>query len=292
MTMVDDPWDGTGPMRAAAEAYARVMDWRVCPVWWPRPDGQCACGHGRHGRAVGKHPVIANWPALATTDASTIRSWWDQWPMANIGIATGLASDLTALDVDPDHGGADSLADCVARYGPLPNGPVSLTGGGGQHVLFVAADRRANVIGFKPGLDFRADGGLIVAPPSRHASGSRYRWEVASHPLDHPLPTLPHWLRDALGAPAQTPAVRRTDDAAWLVKVLEYQVPEGMRNDTLARLMGHLLGHREDARLATVILTAVNSIACDPPLPQSEVMRIANSIAGRERQQRGGGACG
>jgi len=35
----------------------------------------------------------------ATCDQDKIRAWWECWPDANIGIATGL-SKLTVLDVD------------------------------------------------------------------------------------------------------------------------------------------------------------------------------------------------
>jgi hypothetical protein len=33
-------------------------------------------------------------------------------------------------------------------------------------------------VGLVPGIDIRADGGFIVVPPSLHASGRRYAWDL------------------------------------------------------------------------------------------------------------------
>jgi signal transduction histidine kinase len=52
----------------------------------------------------------------------------------------------------------------------------SLTGGGGRH-LGRPVRGSANELG--PGLDVRADRGLIVAPPSLHLSGYEYIWDPA-----------------------------------------------------------------------------------------------------------------
>ena len=38
----------------------------------------------------------------ATTDELLIRAWWEKWPTANVGIATGQISGIVALDADSE----------------------------------------------------------------------------------------------------------------------------------------------------------------------------------------------
>jgi hypothetical protein len=49
-------------------------------------------------------------------------------------------------------------------------------------------------VGLVPGIDIRGDGGFIVVPPSLHASGRRYAWDLSAHPDDVPLAPAPAWL--------------------------------------------------------------------------------------------------
>ncbi len=91
--------------------------------------------------------------------------------------------NVGALDVDPRHAGDQALAALEAEHGPLPRSLRTVTGGGGAHILFAWPDDGSTVTnanGLPPGLDTRGEGGLIVLPPTRHASGDRYRWEVCS----------------------------------------------------------------------------------------------------------------
>lgn len=288
-----DPFDGSHRPGIAAEAYAALLRWRVIPLWWPA-NGGCACPHGAQCSSPGKHPIIPNWPKTAASDRLTVRRWWTRWPRANVGIATGRASGFVVLDADPRHGSEGSLEALVAEYGPLPDGPVSLTGGGGQHVLFAPPPGGiGNAVDLAPGLDFRGEGGLIVAPPSVHASGQRYMWELSGHPLDVALPPLPAWIADRVRRPVHAGSgVAAETDPAWLAAVIVGRIAEGGRNDTLARLYGHLLRRRVDARLAAAIISAVNGAFGDPPLDASEVQSIARSIAARELARRGGGQHG
>src|SRR5262249_15398402 len=106
---------------------------------------------------------------------------WTQWPEANIGIATGAISGLVVLDVDPRHGGDESLEQWKTRYGhDFLTTVTSCTGGGGWHLFYTHPGQSMqikNKVGLAPGLDIRGDGGYIVAPPSLHASGQRYAWK-------------------------------------------------------------------------------------------------------------------
>src|SRR5207253_2207139 len=70
-----------------------------------------------------------------TGDERTIRSWWDRWPWANIGIATGAVSGLVVVDVDPAHGGTESLHHLQSLMGSLPATLTASTGGGGWHLV-------------------------------------------------------------------------------------------------------------------------------------------------------------
>ncbi len=142
-----------------------------------------ALGYAERGWPVlpvaGKAPVLRDWPRNATTDSTTIRSWWQARPTSNVGIVTGPRSGLAVLDVDPRAGGCQSLGELEARVGVLPGTVTSLTGGGGVHLLYRYPDRkitsRANALG--PGLDVKGHGGMVVVAPSLHpGSGRAYRW--------------------------------------------------------------------------------------------------------------------
>jgi hypothetical protein len=115
-------WPGGHATLAAAVAYA-ARGWAVLPI-----------------RGGNKAPLTPNGVKDATTEPSTIRTWWANWPDANVGIATGQASGLAVVDVDPRNGGDESLRDLEARHGPLPATVVCLTGGGGEHHYFTLPD--------------------------------------------------------------------------------------------------------------------------------------------------------
>ena len=72
---------------------------------------------------------------------------------------------------------------------------------------------------------------------------------------------------------------------AWH-KLVSADVAEGARNDTVARLSGHLLRHYVDPQVALELLLAWNAVRCCPPLAPEEVAKTVNSIAGRELRRR------
>jgi hypothetical protein len=96
-----------------------------------------------------------------------VGGWWRRWPAANLALVTGRRFDV--LDLDGDQGVEALRAVLSIAPGEHP-GPVARTGGGGWHLLY-APTGLGNRVGMLPGVDWRGRGGLIVAPPSRHASG-------------------------------------------------------------------------------------------------------------------------
>lgn len=184
---------------ASALAYAS-RGWRVLVLWWMTPDG-CACGASSCSNPA-KHPIGDACPKgchSATTDAAVISEWLTRWPEANLGIATGQESGIWVLDVDPRHGGHHTLANLEDRFGRLPSSIRQQTGSGGMHVVFrhPGDGKLSNSSGrLGPGLDVRADGGYIVAPPSNHASGGSYMWLDEDESV---LEAAPAWLIELIG---------------------------------------------------------------------------------------------
>src|SRR5690606_29130271 len=92
----------------------------------------------------------------------------------------------------------------------LPDTVEQITGSGGRHLFYRRPDdgaRYKTTTSVLPGVDSRADGGYVIAPPSRHASGRTYAWEVSSDPEDVQVAEAPAWWIDLIRAPAIGAAV-------------------------------------------------------------------------------------
>lgn len=178
-----------------ALAYAR-LGLAMFPLNAVR-NGVCGCPDPHcPPKNAGKHPHGAMAPRGfhdATTDEATIRRWWGQVPDANIGIATGQASGISVLDIDPRNGGDDTLVVLERQHGKLPETAIALTGGGGLHYFFKRGPRRMKSPG--RGIDAKDDGGYVVAAPSIHGSGKVYEWEGSADLLEGTsLAEVPDWL--------------------------------------------------------------------------------------------------
>jgi bifunctional DNA primase/polymerase-like protein len=114
---------------------------------------------------------------------------------ANLGLATGRRFDV--LDLDGPQG-VEALRAVLSITPTEHPGPVARTGGGGWHLLYRPTGL-GNRVGLLAGVDWRGRDGLVVAPPSRHASGHRYTWV---RPLTATLPEVPARLRRMLAPPA------------------------------------------------------------------------------------------
>jgi hypothetical protein len=223
---------------AAALRYA-ALGWPVLPLHTPDHGRRCSCGRPNCPKP-GKHPRSRRGLCDASADAAEIRAWWATWPHANVGVATGR---LVILDVDGAHGRA-TLAALERAHGPLPPTLTAVTGRG-AHLYFRAdAHRVANSAGrLGAGLDVRGRGGYVVAPPSLHADGHRYRWSARRRPAP-----LPCWLAELLTTATAPP--RRAllpnlaiGDRGWryLAAAVRGEIADvaaarpGTRNDTLNR---------------------------------------------------------
>lgn len=150
----------------------------------------------------------------ASSDPAEIARRWSKHPTANIAVACGALSGVSALDLDAkgDVDGFASLARLEADFGPLPRTWRSATPSGGEHRFFrhpAGWDLR-NKVGLRvhhpdgsrtlyAGLDIRTTGGSVALPPSRKPHGV-YRW--IDDPSTVPLADAPEWLlKLAIDAP-------------------------------------------------------------------------------------------
>ena len=149
----------SNPCLEAALAYL-VKGWSVIPV------GQ------------DKRPLVP-WEQFQhrlPTEAE-VRGWYQQHPQAGVGIVCGKVSGLIVLDMDPRNGGDQTLLDWAEKGWLLPQGPQAKTGGGGVHFYFKHPGGDIPTIpSLAPGIDLKAEGSYVVAPPSLHPSGRKYQW--------------------------------------------------------------------------------------------------------------------
>jgi hypothetical protein len=252
------------PIAAAARYYVQ-RGWSVIPI-----------------QARGKRPLVP-WLEFQqrVATAAEIDRWFTQWPEANIGIVSGSVSGLIVIDVDSGHRGSDSLDSIARKFGSFPPGMESTTGGGGRHLYFEHPGRSIpNRAGMFPGIDFRGDGSYVVAPPSVHPSGDRYRWVAKHGPDDLPLPPLPGWALHLL-----QPDRKQGHSVRYWRTLVREGVEENGRDSTLASLAGHLLWQGVDPDVTLELMLAWNRVRCRPPLADKEVASVIEGIARRHEAE-------
>jgi hypothetical protein len=132
----------------------------------------------------------------ATTSPARLAAMLAKVPGGVLAIRTGTMSGLAVIDIDPRNGG---------RIDPALMTPTATvaTGGGGWHLYYRhPGGPLLPALPGRPGIDVKADGGYVVAPPSIHpGTGQPYRWAGG-----RPVIEMPPALRAALTPP---PAVAR-----------------------------------------------------------------------------------
>jgi hypothetical protein len=258
-------------LRAALE-YAE-QGYQVIPLHTPTGES-CSC-RKPDCESVGKHPRTAHGLKDASSDPAKIRQWWERWPDANVGIATGPESGIFILDVDGAQGEA-SLSDLAKRGFILPD-TYSVKTGRGSHLYFLweeDADIRNSQSKLAPGLDIRGAGGYVAAPPSMHKSGRHYEVNESS---TNPAP-CPEWLLVIRhGQIAQAP------QSGPALGSVERLIPKGKgeRTPRMVSLAGTMNKRGMSIEAIETALLAENAATCNPPLLEEKVRAIARDIVRR-----------
>lgn len=170
-----------------------------------------------------KQPAILSWKEYQDRLPSDeeLNSWFGNGSNYNIAIICGRLSGIVAVDLD------SASAVEFAKSNNFPLSPLSKTGKG-YHIIYRYRDgvRNFQKRDDLPGIDFRGEGGYICVEPSIHPSGQLYQWVTGKGLGDLPLAELPEII-----------LAKRPGDKTSL-KELYHGVPEGSRNEALARLAG------------------------------------------------------
>jgi hypothetical protein len=231
-----------------------------------------------------KTPATAHGVKDATTDPHTIRQWWHTEPDYNVAVATGSVSSIFVVDLDSLDAEGE-LRKLEFENGSLPCSVEVITARG-RHIYFklpAAVAVRNSASRIAPGIDVRGEGGYVLVPPSVHPSGRHYCWSVDTANL---FADPPEWLLTKIAA-APNGTVAVTPPSEWR-ELVKNGALEGQRDCTVTRLAGHLLRHRIDPYVTLELLQTWNATRCTPPLPEIDVERIVESIAGKELRRRQG----
>ncbi len=170
----------------------------------------------------------------ASTDPEVIRRLFRHRGAKLIGVPTGEASGVDALDLDYRHG-ADVFE--AANAHRLPETRAHRTQNGGRHLLFRHTPGVVNSESrIASGVDVRGAGGYIITPPSPGYSVDSDA-EIADWPewlLPDALPK-PFEPRPARGDSASGSAVSDKRLSALIAAIIERvrQAPEGQKHSIL-----------------------------------------------------------
>jgi len=245
-----------------------------------------------------KNPLVGGGFKSATTSRAQIEQWWTRWPDANIGIATGQASGLAVVDMDPRNGGAETLAEWTQKHGRTPT-LTAMTAGGGAHAYYAMGPEIVGLRGANgfigDGVDLKADGGYVIAPPS-NIGEKKYTWRLSAHdgPIKevleaqeaagYALTPLPrHYLGAANSKKQQQEKPTPTEWSSIVGKAIK----EGGRDVTAARIAGAIVSGSSDFEFVQEMLACWNQIRVEPALTAQDIKRIARSIINTHERKQG-----
>lgn len=217
----------------------------------------------------GKRPATSHGFKDASCDVATVEDMFGPNGAYNIGIATGSASsNLIVIDADvkPEHGtdGAFFVDAWQKEYGAWPDTVEATSGGGGHHWYFKAPPGIKSSANAEHGVDVRAEGGYIVAPPSLHPSGIPYEWVADASPFERGVAEA----NDSVLALLSFLSPKPKASSKWSEKNM---VPEGMRDNELFRACSswQARGYGDEEILSLALV--YNERAFQPPLSVAEV---------------------
>ena len=203
----------------------------------------------------------------------------------NAGVATGPASGVIVVDID-DPEGFQQWTKNRDIENPLPSTFTVKSGGKSDHFYYqYPADgneyKKRNINGI---FDVLGIGAQAIAPGSVHPkTGNRYTIKKQL-----PIAEAPKWVLELLMKKEKNPAIQQeqiqpqqaiqTTTQMVLPTQISNSIFQGERNSKLASLAGAMREKGMSKEAIEAALLKENSVRCNPPLDESEILQISTSI--------------
>jgi hypothetical protein len=232
-----------------------------------------------------KKPHLTGWQRKATTSPQQIIAESNRWPDAGILTPTGARYGRFVLDEDTPGELArleEDLGVKLLGVSTEVRTPSSLLH---VHLLWPEGADIRNSVGKNAsddfeGIDVRAEGGLVMLPPT---PGYNFSNDL---PMAQAPPELVEWATSRNKAAPAPNAARSKTNVAPLSE--GETIPKGARHNTLASILGGKHDGTRSLSELTELALHINERQCDPPIgspgdddPIEDVVRTAKSIHGK-----------
>ena len=236
-----------------------------------------------------KFPPLVEWEEFQHRQATDeeITDWWTKTPKANIAIITGKISNLAVADFDK-YDPKYSEETALEYFPDTIITPSVETPQGGSHLYFryPDTDLRNNARAL-PGIDLRAEGGYVIAPPSINGNGKKYGWQVKL--ADAEIQNVPDGYLSFISNKAFNIYRGVTNDNKQVVTSVtscDILFQKGTRDQDLFHAANCLVkGGMQIENIKQVLEILANN--CTPPFPISEAeVKIKSALERSVRKER------
>lgn len=184
---------------------------------------------------------------------------WFKSGQENIGVVTGQLSNLAVIDADGTLG-----ISAAVQHGLYS--PVTVLSGRGKHLWFQYPKEGITNSASKiaPGIDVRGEGGVVIAPPSLHENGKKYRFQNGFAGIGR-LPLFPKKLMTKTDAILETSNTTNSD--AWLNEAIN-DLRNGHTHNNLVSILGRL---RHDGLPDSVVFNGLRESAIAGGMAEDEL---------------------
>jgi hypothetical protein len=208
-----------------------------------------------------KHPLV-EWKEYQTRLPSKedVTNWFTKFPLANIGIVTGVASNLVVFDLD-----SQDAIEYINEIGGLAENTAIVNTGKGQHIYVRHPGFDvSNQVNTSIHIDVRGDGGLVAAPPSFHGSGRQYQWIEGSSIFDIDPAPCTDWMIDYLkNAPPRMIPLPKKPKPVSRVNPPPLTQKQSRRRIRIRSMMNFCLSYKMDVtRMRETILRQNSLVIC------------------------------